>query len=178
MATNTNYASLPEYINYINNTCVTDSKILTGAFYVYVYNFSTDYPYGKLKFYDKMPLTFVVDTFTNKGKSYFIGLNLHHMPVKERVKWYRRINLVIKVEQFLKFKRKIDRATWLNYKRIVSLFKRSKLITRKYRTDRVLKLKKAPFTKISEILKYYAKTYYGATIAEVSQKYFNEGRGI
>ena len=177
MARPTNYASLTEYIDYINNTCTPDSRILTGAFYVYVYKFSLDYPNKILKFYDKMPLTFVTDTFTENGKSYFIGLNLHHMPVKERIRWYRRISLVIRVEQFIRLKRRIDRVTWLNYKRIVSLFNKSNLMARKYRVDRVLKLKKVPFNKVREMLNFYARTYYGVSIAEVSQKYFNEGSG-
>jgi len=164
------YNNVNDYLTYINDNFERVSVVKPGYVYSYVYKSSKDYPIDVLKFFDIMPLTFV--TSVNYTDKTFHGLNFHHMPVAERLVWYRRISVLAKILKTVQLKKSITGIPWLNYNRMQLIYEHTNRITRQYRMSRVAVPRLVPIENMNEVLRFYARTYYGVGINAVSRKFY------
>jgi hypothetical protein len=160
------YGSILEYIEYLDSFKKT-SKISSGYFYTYHYNFHKHYPIEELKFYDWRPLSFVF-SIVNEDKPYFYGLNFHHLPVKARQWWLRKVKSAASsyFEQG-----GIRRIPGLNYNTLQKIMKKGLFGVRKYRFEAVKELRIIRLEDLDEIMKFYGRTYYGVTIKQIQARY-------
>ena len=78
-----------KYKNTVNSLTKPAGSFKIGNVYSLGYNFSKEYDYDKLMWFDYMPLVYIVDM--NHEKGYFTGINLHHFPVTFREQWFKTI---------------------------------------------------------------------------------------
>lgn len=175
---NRQYASIVAYHRYLKKFKYV-GNILPGRFYAYVYDFSKDYPYEELKFYDFEPISFIFEILPESNS--FLGLNFHHMaPPQVRLLW---LNRVIKFARLIddpiqtKFTggtgRPVFKIGGLNYPRVYQVLRKSKIAIRRYRMDRVSMLRAIPVNEIDEVMRYYSRTYYGTGIKQIIARYQN-----
>jgi hypothetical protein len=144
-------------------------QIRLGSVYSLGYNFSKDYEYSELMWYDYMPLVYIVSVNTDKG--YFTGINLHHFPVTFREQWFRSIvtgkkfGLPSFVETLLPF---FEMSIPQQYKRYT--YDRQKAMmwwvkygVRNYRFERVMQARFVTPENTQTLLRLYADTFYAAT---------------
>jgi hypothetical protein len=163
-----NYSSVNNYLTFLDDF-ERVSVLKPGSVYAYVYNPLRDVPKDILKFYDLFPLTFITDV--NYSTQMFHGINLHHMPLPERLLWFKRLSLIINIIKLIRLRS--DRLSWLNYHRMMMLYRKSDRVVRQYSFKRVTHARIVPFEKLKEALQFYARTYYGVGINEVSRKFYN-----
>ena len=162
------YIDINDYLKYLNESTQRVSSLQLGAFYTYNYNFYKDKrPYDEVKFYDKVPLIFLFDFKKSKnGSNLFFGLNFHHLPVKSRQIWLSRIKKIHSQAM-----QKNKRMNTVDYRQLFYMFKKSTIGVRQYRLEAVSRNRRVPTDNLDEIMKYYAKTYYGVTYDQVASKY-------
>jgi hypothetical protein len=161
------YGSIVEYNRYLNG--FKRAKTLrAGYFYVYKYNFYKNYPIQELKYYDYRPLVFIFNVTNRENGKYFIGINFHHLPVKARQFWLRKLQSIAK--RYFNMGG-VQRIPGLNYDTLQKVMKKSIFGVRQYRANAIKDLREIPLDKLEDIMKFYAKTYYGITIREVQAKY-------
>jgi len=158
------YSSFNNYLEYLKSNFRINSVIRKGHFYTYLYKFGKDYPDDILKYFDWWPLTFIFDV--NYDKKYFVGMNLHHMPVLSRQIWVSRLKKV-SAENFENNKQPIR----INYPSLISMFKKSGFIVRNYRMDRVNLLRKVQLNSVDEVVRYYSDTYYKVSYEQSANRY-------
>lgn len=163
-----NYASIAQYKRYLLNFN-RSSIIRTGYMYAFLYEFNTDYKFDIVKYFDHLPLTFVLDV--NLTKKLFGGINIHHMSVEARILWYKRIKAITKIIKWINIGRKVTRLQILNYRKMLNVFRGARRIYRQYRFDRVQWLRQVPLDEYDNIIRFYGNTYYGTTYGQVSRKY-------
>lgn len=166
----TNYGLITEYISYLK-TFKRSATIRPGYFYLYNYAFYEHYPIEELKFYDYWPLTFVFQIMRKPQGQYFLGMNFHHMPVKARQYWLNRVKRMARV--YFE-KGGVRRLPAFNYDNATKVMRKGKLTVRQYRNEAVRNLRIVPLEELDTLMKFYAKTYYGVTIAQVRAKYLRE----
>lgn len=169
-----NYNSIAAYHRYLMQFPKT-GNLQVGRFYAYLYNFSKDYPFEELKYYDFEPLTFV---FSIGPGEYFTGINFHHMPVRPRILWLNRvIKMARRVDTDIstRFTGGTGRPVWriygLNYPKVYKVLFKSKIAIRRYRFDRVGMLRTIPINDIDQVMHYYARTYYASNIKQIANRY-------
>lgn len=166
-----NYANVKDYFAYLTNF-ERASVIKPGSFYSYAYASSKEYPIDILKFFDIFPLVFV--TGVDPRNKIFRGLNFHHMPVPERMLWFKRMKIIINLQKMLTLKKSVESLPWMNYKRMLLIHQELDKVARNYRYDRVKgSLRLIPFEDLGEVLKFYARTYYGVGIKDVVRKFYD-----
>lgn len=156
------YASIKEYFTYVNEVSERSNKFLPGFFYAYEYRFPHDKPFKELKFYDKYPLIFLIGK--GKGANTYIGLNFHQIPVRSRLIWLTRFNKIAGILNE-------DERAYMYYESIKSMYKKATHGVRVYRLDRVFTLRRIDSTKMYDISRFYAKTYYGVSIEAINIRY-------
>jgi len=161
------YADLSEYRRkLLQYPKISVGAMRTGSMYAYYYDFDVEqYSLDILKYFDHMPLTFITQIIIKHNM--LQGINLHHMPLEIREVWYKRIMFVIHIGRLLQMGKKIDRVSWLNYQRMVMIFRDSKYAVRNYKIDNIKEVRQIPLDQIDNLINYYARTYYGASYSQV-----------
>lgn len=174
MAEKPRYNSVGAYHRYLMNFPRT-GNIQVGRFFTYLYDFSKDYPYKELKYYDFEPLTFI---FSIGPGEYFTGINFHHIPVRPRLLWLNRvIKLARRVDNNISTRftggtgRPVYRIYGLNYPLVYRILFKSKIAIRRYRFDRVSLLRAIPVNDVDQVMRYYARTYYGVGYEQIVSRY-------
>ncbi len=164
------FRSINDYIKQIR-TFKRAANIFTGQLYAYNYLFTKapnfeSAEFDVVKFYDFYPATFVFDV--NRETKTFHGLNFHHMPVKARKLWLTRVQKIVPKP----FETSgVTRIRNLTFPKLKVLFKKSMFGVRQYRMDRVRQLRIVPNQDWEELFEFFAKTYFGVTLAQVEAKY-------
>jgi len=164
------FGVLAKYVKFIKDNFPRAKVIRPGEFYAYTYRFDkTQYPYSELKFWDVMPLVFVYELHKNKeNEKMFRAINFHHAPVRPRQIWLNRtINLT--GEAFERNKRLTRLASWQRL--FVMMKKISKKTVRQYYLKRMIQPRHIPNDRVEEVIRYYARTYYGISISQVEAQY-------
>lgn len=166
------YTNVNEYLKYIKDNFKLTGNINAGRFYHYFYNFSREYPWKELKFYDFFPLTFI---FERDGK-YALGLNFHHLSEKPRHIWLDRVRKLSKqLDEQIKIKglggRPVYKIYNLDYPRVYKILMKSKIGIRRYRLDRISQLRAVDLAQLDETMKWISKTYMGVTIKQIQKRY-------
>jgi hypothetical protein len=161
------YDNINSYIEYITGFDIV-SVLKPGNVYAFIYKSSLDYPDDVLKFFDIMPLAFITDL---KSDSCF-GFNFHHMPIPERLVWLRKINLIARIMRFASMSSNVN-LKWLTYQRMKKVYSKSNRVIRQYLNSRIYIPRIIPFENLPTVLKFYARTYYGVGINQVSRKFYN-----
>jgi hypothetical protein len=165
--------SLTEYMKKVKEVGKPTSSIKPFRFYAYIYHYLEDYPEEELQFYDKMPLSYICDvdysTKKNGESGYFVGINLHHAPPFQRMKW---IKAVLKGRSLVDlFKQSLRGDTVkISYSKSVSVYRPTKLLVRQYKMERVVRAYEIPQNKIAELSRYFANTYHDVS---VQKKFFD-----
>jgi len=169
------YGRIVEYNNFLK-TFPRASKIQTGYFYTYSYEFKTNYPKSELKYYDFKPLCFIFKRFKFERKVEktqgvcSVGLNFHHLPIKARQWWLNKI----KVVAFKYFEKGgIIKIPGLNEDTLPRIMKKSSFGFRNYDEINISNLRQIRLEDLDEVMKFYGKTYYGVTIKQIQAKYAN-----
>jgi hypothetical protein len=159
--------NLSSYRKYIRENLKVTKDFKLGGFYSYNYKFSLDYEFDKLKFFDWLPISFIMNI--NMEKKTFVGLNLHHMPVKSRQIWLSRLKkrypnkFEIGGIKLLRELADEDLAT--------KLLLKSKIAIRNYRFDRVRDLRIISLDQIEEIIRFYSNTYFAVNMNQINNRY-------
>lgn len=157
------YASIKKYFEYMESVSERSNKFLPGNFYVYEYHFDkTDKDFDELKFYDKYPLVYLISKGPTDGT--FYGLNFHQIPVRSRLLWLTKFDQVAETLQY-------DQRAVYRYEFLKAMFKKAVFGVRMYRIDRLFKLRRVDSTKMYDLSRFYAKTYYGASIEGINIRY-------
>jgi len=167
-----NFKSISDYRHYIKETFDRIGTVRAGRFYLYFYNFATDYPWDELKFYDWMPLTYVWE----RDKTHFIGMNFHHMPVRPRLLWMGRVRKLAKqIDEAIAIKGLGGQPIWkirnLNYPRVYQILRKSKIAIRRYRLDRVKDLRAVDIRYVEDVMHWIARTYMGVSVKTMTSRY-------
>jgi hypothetical protein len=165
------YADLSEYrrklLQYPKESV---GAMRTGYMYAFYYDFDvTDYSNDIVRYFDHLPLAFITQVISKHNMMQ--GINLHHMPLKIREMWHQRIKFVARIGQMLRLGRKIDRMSWLNYQRMVIIFRDSKYAVRNYKIGNIKDVRQIPLDQIDELMQYYAQTYYGASYSQMVSQF-------
>lgn len=159
------FASIKKYFEFMESVSERSNKFLPGNFYVYEYRFDkTDKDFNELKFYDKYPLVYLISKGPVDGT--FYGLNFHQIPVRSRLIWLTKFDQIAETLQY-------DQRAVYRYEFLKSMFKKSVFGVRMYRADRLFKLRRVDSTQMYDLSRYYAKTYYGASIEGINIRYAN-----
>jgi len=157
------------------------SKVATGTIrpgnmYAYGYEFDeTKYSDDIIKFFDHMPLSFIVQVIPKHD--IVQGVNLHHMPLQIREMWFKRIKLVTKIGNLLRLGKKVDRISWINYQRMNMIFRESKYAVRNYKIDNIRDLRLIALEDVEELLQYYAQTYYSTSYPQIVSQFAKQKAG-
>ncbi len=154
--------NLGTYLKYINEIGIPSTRIITGRFYVYKYLFNQNVKFDILKFYDVFPLTFV---YEQKGKNFY-GLNFHHMPPRSRLIWLARVK---RYSSLLVEDKRVTNL--LEYSTLKSMFKKSTYGVRQYKKISVRDLKRVEYDELEKTMRFFANTYFAASVASVFNKY-------
>lgn len=168
------YTNVNEYLKYIKENFKTVGNVSAGKFFCFFYNFSREYKWSELKFYDFFPLSFI---FERDGK-YAIGMNFHHVPERPRHIWIDRVRKISKhLDEQIMIKglggRPVYKIYNLNYPRVYKILMKSKIAIRRYRLDRISQLRAVDLAQLDETMKWVSKTYMGVTIKQIQQRYLN-----
>lgn len=141
------------------------NKYIPGYFYAYEYHFDkTDKDFSELKFYDKFPLIYLISKGPTDNTYY--GLNFHQIPVRSRLLWLTKFDKIAEILQE-------DQRAVYRYKFLKAMFIKAVFGVRMYRIDRIVKLRRVDSTKMYDLSRFYAKTYYGASIEQINIRYEN-----
>jgi len=164
------FGALTKYVKFIKTNFPVAQTIKPGNFYAYTYRFDKkSEPYNVLKFWDVMPFAFVYELHKNKeNEKMFRAINFHHVPVRPRQLWLNR-TVKITGEAFAENKRLHRLASW---QRLYIMMKKiSKKSVRQYYLKRMIQPRQIPNDRVEEVIKYYAKTYYGVSISQIEAQY-------
>lgn len=167
-----NLQSIRDYMKFLRDNFKLTRSMRPGRFYTYNYNFSRDYPFEELKYYDFQPFVYI---FEVSGK-YAIGINFHHIPVKARMMWFDRIERLSKrLDTTIRLKglggRPVYRLYGLNYPAVYQVLRKSKIAIRKYRLDRMVQIRAIDIRKFREVSSFFARTYFAVGIKEIIGRY-------
>lgn len=161
------YNNISEYKKFIRENFKAGGSLKLGGFYSYNYLFSLDEDFDKLKFYDWLPITLILD-INIKNKT-FSGLNFHHMPVKPRQIWLNRVKNLLP-EKFesggIQYFKELS-----NQNRALGILLKSKIAVRNYRFDRVRDIRSLEVDKLDEVIKFFAKSYFSVSIEQIKNRY-------
>jgi len=168
------YGNVTEYIKWINKNFKLTNKLECFKFYTMQYDFSEEYKWEELKFYDILPFFYCVQIFPDK--KYAIGCNLHHIPVQPRFLWLDKfrtisdqLNTVIPYIDYgenktYKFPNMIYPLVW-------KMMPKVKLFIRRYKFERIHYLREVNLALIDEVAKFWSSTYLGVSISEIEKRY-------
>jgi len=166
------YGEVSKYWKFVKNNGQLVKFPKVGRFYCYQYKFATDYPYDELRFYDLLPFSFVFEA----NDATFTALNLHHLPLESRRVWFHRLQQVSQaadsVIPYLDFedgRNKIIRN--VQWPLVCRILKKSKIGVRQYRYERVGNLRLMPIAIYPELYKFWANSYFNATIKDIQARY-------
>ena len=164
------FGNLSKYVKFLKSNFPVATTIRPGNFYAYTYRFDRkSEPYKVLKFWDVMPFTFVYELHRNKdNEKMYRGINFHHVPVRPRQIWLRK-TINITGEAFEQNRKLIRLASWMRL--FLMMKKLSRKSVRQYYIKRTLQPRLIPNDRVEEVIKYYAKTYYGIGISQVEAEY-------
>lgn len=157
------FKSLDEYNSKLKKYKPTKGVEIMGA-YSYLYDYSTDYDFEKLKYFDFFPLTIL---FSENGKGNVWGLNFHHLPLLTRSWLLSRL----KSGQPHNFKNKSNFKLNITYLTLKSILKKAPLAVRQYRIDRMHDVRKIPNVDLQELVKYQPPTFHAVEFPAVVKKY-------
>lgn len=160
------YGSIKEYVS-ILKTYPKALEIQAGNFYTFAYKINKSQQYEKIRFYDLMPLIFLIGPVKD-NEDLLQGINFHQLPILARQQYISIMENISEVN-FINDKRLTRLA---NYKRLFKFFKKgTKFAVRQYMVKNMRQVKYIPNTQMTELIKYYANTYYGSNIMTVEKKY-------
>lgn len=157
------FDSLDEYSSKLSKFKTTKKVEIKGA-YSYLYDYSTDYDFETLKYFDFFPLTIL---FNENGKGNVWGLNFHHLPLLTRSWLLSRL----KSGQPHNFKNKNNFSLNISYLTLKSILRKSPLAVRQYRIDRMRDIRKIPNVELQELVKYSPPTFHAVDFPAVVRKY-------
>lgn len=158
-----NYASLPDYISYLETVSKRSNKFLIGNFYSYEYAFDrTEKDFEITRFYDRQPLVYVIAQGPTENT--VVGFNFHQLPVRSRLLWLTRFDKFTGIKED-------DSRNIFYYEFVREMFKKAIYGIRLYRKERIKKLRQIDSTKMYDLVRYYSNTYYGASIDAIEVRY-------
>lgn len=164
------FLTINKYIQFLRKNYKRTKIIHRGFLYTYPYFFNRapgfkEEDFEKIKFYDFFPLVFVFDV--NRKNKTFVGLNFHHLPVKSRQIWLKRVQ---KIRKNI-FEREGTNRVILKYNTLKFLVKKSMFGIRQYRFDRIGELRMIPNQDWEKLFSLYGRTYYGVSLRQIEDKY-------
>ena len=168
------YRNINEYLGYIEHTFQRAGNVKPGSLYTYKYDFlmnpeNKNLPHGEIKFWDFFPLTYVFAV--NQKQRTFTGLNMHRLPLEERLFWLDRITKMYDD----KFKiKEANQLPIIYYEALkgIGVYKKSTIwATRQYALYRGFDYRIIPLEYWNELFKFYASTFYGVNMNQVASKY-------
>lgn len=162
------FGRLAKYIKFLTQFPRATS-IRPGNFYVYVYKFDKDNDFKVIKYWDLMPLIFAYEEYQSKDKNKMLrAINLHHSPVRPRQLWLAKAKKLMET----KFETDSELTRIENWKPLFMMMKKiAKKTVRQYRKKRMVQVRRIPNDRVEEVIKYYARTYYGISIGRVEKDY-------
>lgn len=145
---------------------VDGSKVSDGFFASYIYDYSLDYDFDILKYFDFFPLTLF---FNKTDSNHIFGINFHHLPLLTRNWLLWRIQLLNPQAFKTKGVNKIN----ISYAILKGLMRKSKAAVRQYRIDRMSDIRLVDNKDVSELCKYAPETYHAVNFTEVVTRYKN-----
>lgn len=157
-------ANLQTYLQYLKDTGIPSSRVITGRFYTYSYMFDKSRDFSELKFYDVYPLVFV---YKQRGQN-FMALNFHHIPPKAREIWLSRARFLS--GYLLENDRRVTNLT--NFNQLYNMFKKASTASvRQYKKERVRHLRRVEAENLDEIMKFISNTYFGISVPAMISRY-------
>lgn len=159
------YASISGYVRFLRKGSKRATTIKPGMIFAYRYHPIKSTPWKKLRFYDKVPLVFVVRVDRTTG--HFWGINFHHMSIRARQFWFDKL-----IRRYKTIEKGVNyQVRTLDYNGLFRFMPKSVLAYRTYKIDSVRDFRFVPYRTFDEALKYYANTYFGSTYIEVASRY-------